>query len=262
MLFAGSTQAYRRALRGVVVLAGSRGAMLPVATQQRITLQQKCRFFSFGGNNATLDMVKSLPEHIVRTEYAYGGEPGEAKSQRPRVYNAAEIVKARAAGRLARKMLDFANSLAQVPDTYTTAQIDDMTREEIIKHGAYPSPLNYRGFPKSICTSVNEVVCHGIPDDRVVKRGDKVSIDISLFIDGFHGDNCGTVVSGGAGNNAEKNERVKLLIQATQEALDQSIALCRPGACISDIGAKIQQVATSYGFKVVHEFCGHGALCA
>ena len=220
--------------------------------------QQKCEFLTWGSGNSVKDMVSKVPNHIVRPEYAHSGEPGQALSDRPRIYNAKEIVKARIAGRLARKMLDFANNLALQPNKYTTNQIDELTRQEIIKHGAYPSPLNYRGFPKSICTSINEVVCHGIPDDRLVRRGDKVSIDISLYIDGFHGDNCGTIVSGGGLGSEPEEKRTNKLILATQEALEKSILLCKPGACISSIGAKIQQVATSHGFKVVHEFCGHG----
>ena len=200
---------------------------------------------------------KNVPKNIQFPEYALSGEPGESP-HRLRIYTADEIVKCRRAGRLARKMLDFANKLAVVPDKYTTSQIDELTREEMLRHGAYPSPLNYRGFPKSICTSVNEVVCHGIPDDRLVKKGDKVSIDVSLFIDGFHGDNCGTVISGGGNPNNARDKRSLKLIQATSDALERAIVICKPGACISTIGATIDVVANHYGFKVVQEFCGHG----
>jgi methionyl aminopeptidase len=215
------------------------------------------RSFNLFASGKAKALQKNVPDHIIRPEYAMSGEPHEASSRKPRVYNEEEIVRARYAGRLARKMLDFANSLAMQPDKYTTNDIDALTREEIIKHGAYPSPLNYRGFPKSICTSVNEVVCHGIPDDRLLKRGDMVSIDISLFIDGFHGDNCGTVISGGASDN-EKDCAAERLILATSESLEKAIAVCRPGACISDIGAVIDVVAANYGYSVIHEFCGHG----
>jgi methionyl aminopeptidase len=103
-------------------------------------------------------------------------------------------MKIRRSAKLARKMLDYANSLVQAG--ITTEEIDIMTHHEIIAHGAYPSPVNYCGFPKAICTSVNEIVCHGIPDDRRLVEGDMISIDVSLFLDGFHGDNCGTVIVG------------------------------------------------------------------
>ena len=218
-------------------------------------LQTARQFFNFSTKADALHL--QIPADIERPEYAEDGEPAEAVSQQPRIYDEEEIVRARFAGRLARKMLDFANSLAVQPDKYTTDQIDTLTREEIAKHRAYPSPLNYRGFPKSICTSVNEVVCHGIPNDRVVRKGDMVSIDISLYVDGFHGDNCGTVICGGEGDS-DKDADAGRLIAATQEALDMAVALCRPGACISDIGAAIDDVAKERGYAVVHEFCGHG----
>jgi methionyl aminopeptidase len=218
-------------------------------------LQTARQFFNFSTKADALHL--QIPADIERPEYAEDGEPAEATSQRPRIYDEEEIVRARFAGRLARKMLDFANSLAVQPDKYTTNQIDALTREEIARHGAYPSPLNYRGFPKSICTSVNEVVCHGIPDDRMVRRGDLVSIDISLYLNGMHGDNCGSVICGGQGGSA-KDVAAGKLIAATQEALDKAVALCRPGACVSELGAVIDEVAKERGFAVVHEFCGHG----
>lgn len=117
------------------------------------------------------------------------------------IYNDHHINKLRTSGKLARKILDFANSLAKVG--MTTEEIDILTHEEIVKHGAYPSPINYHGFPKAICSSVNEVACHGIPDSRKLMNGDMLSIDISLYFDGYHGDNCGTVIvgDGDAGTN-------------------------------------------------------------
>ena len=119
-------------------------------------------------------------------------------------------------------MLDFANSLVQ--PGISTEDIDYLTAKEIIANGAYPSPINYLGFPKAICTSVNEVACHGIPDDRKLLAGDIISIDVSVFLDGYHGDNCGTVVCDITSFHGASN-----LIQATQEALDSAIAVCGPG---------------------------------
>ena len=123
--------------------------------------------------------------------------------------------------------------------------------------GAYPSPINYRGFPKAICTSVNEVVCHGIPDSRVIEAGDVVSIDVSLYLDGMHGDNCGTVISGDP-DMSLSDSNVISLVQATQLALDESIAICKPGECISTIGNVIESVAANNDVRIIHEFCGHG----
>lgn len=124
-------------------------------------------------------------------------------------------------GHLARRMLDFALSLA-APGV-TTDYIDEKVHEEIIRHGAYPSPLLYSGFPKSICTSVNEVACHGIPDSRPLLAGDMLKIDVSLFLNGFHGDNCGCVMVGD-GVVDESG-----LMQASSDALEKAVAQCGPG---------------------------------
>jgi methionyl aminopeptidase len=131
-------------------------------------------------------------------------------------------MKIRRSARLARKMLDYANSLVEAG--ITTEEIDILTHQEIVSHGAYPSPINYCGFPKAICTSVNEVVCHGIPDSRKLVEGDMISIDVSLFLDGFHGDNCCTVIVG----KAQDDGALKLL-NAAQECLNSAIAICGPG---------------------------------
>lgn len=162
-----------------------------------------------------------------------------------------DVMKIKRSAKLARKMLDYANSLVQAG--ITTEDIDLLTHQEIIAHGAYPSPVNYCGFPKAICTSVNEVVCHGIPDDRKLVEGDMISIDVSLFLDGFHGDNCGTVIVG----KSQDSGALKL-IDATQECLDQAVAACGPGRCFADIGAAIERVAASRDVRIVREFCGHG----
>jgi methionyl aminopeptidase len=132
-----------------------------------------------------------------------------------------EINRMKASGHLARRMLDYALSLA-APGV-TTDYIDLKVHEEIIKHGAYPSPLLYSGFPKSICTAVNEVACHGIPDSRPLLEGDMLSIDVSLYLNGFHGDNCGCVMVG------EDIIDESGLMQAAHDALEKSIAVCGPG---------------------------------
>jgi methionyl aminopeptidase len=121
-------------------------------------------------------------------------------------------------------MLDYACTLAVAGST--TDDIDRLTHEAIVKAGAYPSPLQYATFPKSICTSVNEIVCHGIPDDRPLQLGDMLKIDVSLFLNGFHGDNCATVMVGG---EAWTRPEDKLLIEATRDALNKAIEICGPG---------------------------------
>lgn len=162
-----------------------------------------------------------VPQNIVCPEYAHSGEPPKG-SKNVKYYSSAEIPALRKAARLARKMLEFANSL--VRPGITTDEIDKLTHNEIVRHGAYPTPLNYCGFPKSICSSVNEVVCHGIPDSTVLQDGDIISIDISLFIGGVHGDNCGTVTCGRA------DPKLTKLIAVTKEAVDRAIQVCKPGA--------------------------------
>lgn len=140
------------------------------------------------------------------------------------IYRADEIPKLRNAARLARKILEF--SLALAKPGITTDEIDRLAHEEMLEHNAYPSPLNYMGFPKSICTSVNNVACHGIPDSYVLRDGDTISIDVSLFLDGVHGDNCGATTVG-----TPDPEQVRL-IAATREAVDKAIAVCGPGRLV------------------------------
>jgi len=161
-----------------------------------------------------------VPVGIPYPEYAYNGRPKDS-GESVMLYSKEEIPKLRKAARLARKILEF--SLAAAKPGMTTNDLDVLAHNEMLKHGAYPSPLNYFGFPKSICTSVNEVVCHGIPDSRVLQDGDILSIDVSLFIDGYHGDNCGTVVVGKA------DPQLLHLIESTKEAVQRAIAVCKPG---------------------------------
>ena len=147
-------------------------------------------------------------------------------------------------------MLEY--SLSLVKPGVSTDEIDRRTFEAIVAKGAYPSPVNYSGFPKAICTSVNEVACHGIPDSRELLDGDIISIDVSVYKNGFHGDNCATVVAG------EGDEDAYHLINSTEKALQRAISVCHPGACLSDIGEAIEQVAANNDYRIVHEFCGHG----
>ena len=144
-----------------------------------------------------VSLNRKIPSNIKLPEYAYSGK---VPSSPPNVviHNDIMIPKLRKAGRLARKMVEYA--LTQSKPGVSTDYVDKLTCDEIIKHNAYPSPINYGGFPKAICTSINEVVCHGIPDDRILQYGDILSIDVSLYTDdGVHGDNCRTIIVGVTG---------------------------------------------------------------
>ena len=156
----------------------------------------------------------------------------------------------RAAGRVAREVLDIAGRA--VRPGITTDEIDNIVHAESLKRGAYPSPLNYHGFPKSCCTSVNEVICHGIPADKQLKDGDSVNIDVTVIKDGYHGDTSKMFVVGKASIMTER------LIRVTQESLYKGIKMVKPGARLGDIGHVIQQYAESHNYSIVREYCGHG----
>jgi methionyl aminopeptidase len=133
-----------------------------------------------------------------------------------------------------------------------TDELDALCHEECIRRGGYPSPLNYNGFPKSLCTSVNEVICHGIPDDRALIDGDIVNLDVTIFVDGVHGDTNATFPVGTVDADSER------LIRVTRECLERGIDAVRPGRPISVIGKAIQTHAEGEGFGVVRAFVGHG----
>ncbi len=135
----------------------------------------------------------------------------------------------------------------------STEELNKLCHDYIVKNNAYPSPLNYHGFPKSICTSLNEVVCHGIPNkDHIVKDGDILNIDITTYLDGFHGDTNKTFLVGNV------KPEVKKLVEVTYECMMAGIKTVRPGGHIGDIGAAIQEIAHSHGYSVVEDYCGHG----
>jgi methionyl aminopeptidase len=163
-----------------------------------------------------------------------------------------EIALMREAGRLAAEVLEMIEP--HVVPGVTTGELDRICHDYIVNvQQAIPAPLNYNGFPKSICTSVNHVVCHGIPsDDKVLKEGDIVNIDITVLKDGFHGDTSKMFAIGKIATHAEK------LVRVTQECLYKGIELVRPGTRLGDIGHVIQQHAEANNFSVVREYCGHG----
>ena len=163
-----------------------------------------------------------------------------------------EVEKMRVAGRKAAEVLEFIEP--HVLPGVTTAELDRLCHDYITQQqGAIPAPLNYKGFPKSICTSVNQVVCHGIPSDKkVLRSGDIINIDITVIADGFHGDTSKMFFVGKPLPHAER------LVKVTQECLYKGIDLVRPGARLGDIGAVIQQHAEKHYYTVVRDYCGHG----
>lgn len=162
-----------------------------------------------------------------------------------------EIEKMRIAGRLAAEVLEMIAPHVKVG--VTTNQLDKICHDYIVKEQqAIPAPLNYRGFPKSICTSINHQVCHGIPSERVLKEGDLINIDITVLKDGYHGDTSKMFFVGKPSILAQR------LTKITQECLYKAIRLVKPGTYLGDIGACIQQYAEAKGFSVVREYCGHG----
>lgn len=134
----------------------------------------------------------------------------------------------------------------------TTDAIDAAVHAATVERGAYPSPLNYRGFPKSCCTSVNEVICHGIPDNRKLRDGEIVNIDITCYFEGYHGDCSETFLVG------DVDEEGKRLVKATYDAWQAAIAYCKPGKRWNGIGAVIEDAVTPLGYTSARQFCGHG----
>ncbi len=161
-----------------------------------------------------------------------------------------DFVKMRAAGLLAAQVLDYITPY--VARGITTDYLNDLCHNFIIEHGAIPAPLNYRGYPKSICTSVNHVVCHGIPSDKILKDGDIVNIDVTVILDGWFGDTSRMYYVG------EVPIKAKRLTQVTYEAMMLGIEQVKPGNTLGDLGYAIQSYVEKQGFSVVRDYCGHG----
>lgn len=156
----------------------------------------------------------------------------------------------RKAGKLAAQVLDFI--APYVVEGVTTQELNDLCHNFIIQNGAIPAPLNYKGFPRSICTSINHVICHGIPGDRKLAKGDILNIDVTVILDTWYGDTSRMYVIGKPSILAQK------LIDTTYECMMRGIEAVKPGATLGDIGHAIQSLAESRGFSVVRDFCGHG----
>ena len=192
--------------------------------------------------------IRSVPASIARPEYV--GRPGPAPSTDPWVQTPEIIEKMRVASRLAARAMVEGAKLVQ-PGT-TTDAVDAVVHEYLCDHGAYPSTLGYKGFPKSCCTSLNEVICHGIPDTTVIEDGDIVNIDVTAYLDGVHGDTNATYL---AGDVAEEN---RLLVERTEEALSRAIKAVAPGRQLNVIGRVIESYAKRFGYGVVRDYTGHG----
>jgi methionyl aminopeptidase len=162
-----------------------------------------------------------------------------------------EITKMRIAGKLASEVLEMITPF--VKEGVTTEELDKICHDYIVdEQDAYPAPLNYHGFPKSICTSINHVVCHGIPADKKLKKGDILNIDVTVKKDGYHGDTSKMFLVGEVSVMASK------LVEVTHECLWKGIAMIKPGNHFGDIGSVIEKHAKSFGYSIVDEFCGHG----
>ncbi|PJB72156.1 MAG: type I methionyl aminopeptidase [Alphaproteobacteria bacterium CG_4_9_14_3_um_filter_47_13] len=157
----------------------------------------------------------------------------------------------RKAGRLGAETLDFITP--HVHPGITTGELDRLCHDFIVKHGAIPAPLNYKGFPKSICTSINHVVCHGIPGEKKLIEGDIINIDVTVIVDGWHGDTSRMFFVGD-----KISVKAQRLVDVTYDSMMAGIEAVRPGATLGDIGFAIQQVAERARFSVVRDFCGHG----
>jgi methionyl aminopeptidase len=196
-----------------------------------------------------------VPTHIPRPDYAdhpQGHPLGEiaAKGTQVKVLDDEEIEGLKLACKLGREVLNEAAKAAEVG--VTTDELDRIVHEAAIERECYPSPLNYYQFPKSVCTSVNEVICHGIPDMRPLENGDLCNIDVTVYHRGFHGDLNETLFIG------EVDEESKRLTQVTYDALSKAISICKPGVRFREIGNVIENYVKPHGFSVVRTYCGHG----
>ena len=184
------------------------------------------------------------------TNDRFGAVEDDAEAAAIQLHDAAAFEGMRKAGRLGAEVLDFVTP--HVQPGVTTGHLDDLCHKYIVDHGAIPAPLNYRGFPRSICTSVNHVVCHGIPGDKVLENGDIVNLDITVILDGWHGDTSRMYPVGQVGVKAKR------LMDITYEALMIGVGAVKPGVRLGDIGYAIQSFVERERFSVVRDFCGHG----
>ena len=193
--------------------------------------------------------IRTVPAHIERPEYVWKDEVQENVGE-PWIQSAEVIEKLRDTSRIAAEALREAG--AAVAPGITTDELDRIAHEYMLDHGAYPSTLGYRQYPKSTCISLNEIICHGIPDSTVVEEGDIVNIDVTAFKNGVHGDTNAMFIAG------EASEEHALLVERTEQAMWRGIKAVKPGREINVIGRVIESYAKRFGYNVVRDFTGHG----
>ncbi|MDA3838378.1 MAG: type I methionyl aminopeptidase [Candidatus Delongbacteria bacterium] len=168
-----------------------------------------------------------------------------------RIKSPSEIKKMRAAGKLAAEVLQYIQEYVVVGQN--TGEIDRLCHEFILKNGAIPAPLNYHGFPKSICTSVNNIVCHGIPDpEQILKDGDIINVDVTVIVDGYHGDTSKTYMVGNV------KDSTKLLVERTENAMMRGIQAIKPNSFLYEVGKSIEKYVSKFGYSIVRDYGGHG----
>lgn len=192
--------------------------------------------------------MRSVPKEIGRPEYV--GRPGPKRERGSDVYSEESIERIRESGTIAARAIQAVG--AAIQPGITTEELDIIAHEFVIAHGAYPSTLGYRGYPKSSCTSLNEVICHGIPDDTVLEEGDIINIDITAFKNGVHGDSNVTFLVG------EVAPEVTDLVERTRESLNRGMKAVAPGRAVNVIGRAIEAYAKRFDYGVVRDFTGHG----
>ena len=197
---------------------------------------------------ATVTARRPVPSGIARPEYVDKRSP--QPYQGSHVQTPDVIERMRAAGKLSAAAIQEVGRA--IAPGVTTDQLDRIAHTFICDHGAYPSTVGYRGFPKAVCTSINEVICHGIPDTRPLEDGDLVKIDITVFLDGVHGDSCVTFFCG------DVDQESRLLTERTHEAMMRGIRSIRPGRQVNVIGRVIESYAQRFGYSVVRDYTGHG----
>jgi methionyl aminopeptidase len=192
--------------------------------------------------------MRSVPSGIERPQYVGRKEPRAYTGDD--TYSPERIEAIRAAGRIAAGAIAAAGAAAQ--PGVTTDELDGIAHDYVVAHGAYPSELGYRGYPKSSCTSLNEVICHGIPDDTVLEDGDIIKIDVTAFLDGVHGDSCVTFLVG------DVRPEVRELVDNTLVSLERGMKAVAPGRQVNIVGRAIESYAKRFGYGVVRDFTGHG----
>ena len=195
-----------------------------------------------------LSPIRAVPAHIPRPEYV--GRPRPTPFRGSEIKDADSIERMRHAGRIAARAM--AEVATHIRPGISTDELDRIGHEYLIAHDAYPSTLGYKGYPKSLCTSINEVICHGIPDSTELRDGDIVNIDITAYVDGVHGDTDATYLVG------DVDEESRLLVERTREAMLRGCRAVAPGRQLNVIGRVIESYAKRFGYGVVRDFTGHG----